>query len=130
MNKLRKMTIKLAAVAQILAITLLAGGALSTPSTVCQATSDLANPYEIIAVNLTQLNEHRVVPNDINPAPVSPTSPVAISNGDGKITICHATSSETNLYNEITVSVDGLNGHGKHEGDIIPAPEGGCPTTR
>jgi hypothetical protein len=49
---------------------------------------------------------------------------------DGKITICHATSSETNPYNEITVSVNGLNGHGKHEGDIIPAPEGGCPTTR
>lgn len=28
---------------------------------------------------------------------------------------------------EITISVNGLNGHGKHEGDIIPAPAQGCP---
>ena len=54
------------------------------------------------------------------------TNPVV---GD-TITICHATSSEKNPYNEITVSVNGLNGHDKHEGDIIPAPAGGCPTTK
>jgi len=62
--------------------------------------------------------------------PSSPeaTSPEATS--DGKITICHAAGSQTNPYTEITVSVNGLDGHDKHEGDIIPAPEGGCPTTR
>jgi hypothetical protein len=45
---------------------------------------------------------------------------------DGKITICHATGSMTNPFVVITISVNGLNGHGKHEGDIIPAPAGGC----
>ncbi|HEX7567595.1 MAG TPA: hypothetical protein VF355_03430, partial [Anaerolineaceae bacterium] len=67
--------------------------------------------------------------DDIIPAPVSgcPTTPAVIK--DTKITICHATSSKTNPYNEITISVNGLNGHDKH-GDIIPAPAGGCPTTR
>jgi hypothetical protein len=56
----------------------------------------------------------------------------------GKITICHATKSHTNPYVEITISVNGLHGHGPaedphhHDGswkDIIPAPAGGCPTT-
>jgi hypothetical protein len=56
----------------------------------------------------------------------------------GKITICHATKSTTNPYVEITISVNGLHGHGPaddphhHDGswkDIIPAPAEGCPTT-
>jgi hypothetical protein len=46
------------------------------------------------------------------------------------LTICHATSSKTNPYSEITVSINGLNGHDKDDGDIIPAPGDGCPTTR
>ena len=49
-------------------------------------------------------------------------SPEATS--DGKVTICHATGSQSNPYNQITVSVNGLNGHGKHGGDIILPPEG------
>ena len=61
------------------------------------------------------------------PASGCPTTLVA-TNNNGKITICHATSSAKNPYNEITVSISGLNGHDKHEGDIIPAPAGGCPT--
>jgi hypothetical protein len=122
MNKLSKMMDKLVVIAQILAITLLTGctpNTLSIPSTICHATGDAANPYEEITFNS----------NDIIPAPVGgcPTSPVVINNG--KITICHATSSKTNPYNEITASVNGLDGHGLHEGDIIPAPEGGCPTS-
>ncbi len=47
-----------------------------------------------------------------------------------KITICHATGSESNPYVEITINESGLNGHAKqpHSGtDIIPAPAGGCP---
>ena len=103
-------------------------GAIS--STVCHATGDLANPYEEITVNSADLNAYcGQHPNDINPVPANscPTSPVVISNG--KITICHATSSQTNPYNEITVSVNGLNGHNKHGGDIIPVPAGGCPTS-
>jgi hypothetical protein len=127
---LSKMTIKLVAVVQIFAITLLTGCALSmVPSTVCHATGDPANPYEEIKVNSTQLQEHTGHSNDIIPAPQSgcPTSPVVIV--DGKITICHATGSKTNAYDEIIVSVNGLNGHDKHEGDIIPAPKDGCPAS-
>jgi uncharacterized surface protein with fasciclin (FAS1) repeats len=44
-----------------------------------------------------------------------------------KITICHATGSAKNPYVEITIDMNGLNGHKKHAGDIIPAPSGGCP---
>ncbi len=75
------------------------------------------------------MNEHLAHPNDIFPVPVGgcPTSPVAINNG--QIAICHVTGSEANPYNEISVSVNGLNGHSKHEGDIIPVPEGGCPAS-
>lgn len=126
MNKFGKITGKMVAVIQILALTLLAACATvgttlgaTTPATACHATGDPANPYQEITIT-----------NDIYPVPANgcPASPVAIS--DGKITICHATGSETNPYNEITVSVNGLNGHGNHEGDIIPAPDGGCPTTK
>ena len=49
---------------------------------------------------------------------------------DDKISICHATGSDTNPYTEITISENGLNGHyaqGVHDGDIVPAPAGGCP---
>jgi hypothetical protein len=55
-----------------------------------------------------------------------------------KITICHATKSHTNPYVEITISMNGLHGHGPaedphhHAGswkDIIPAPAAGCPGT-
>jgi hypothetical protein len=125
-NKLGKITIKLAAVIQILAITLLAA-CTTSPLTVCHASGDAANPYEEITVTSAEMTDHRGHPNDINPAPLNgcPTSPVEIINGE--ITICHATNSESNPYNEITVSVNGLNGHGGHEGDIIPMPDGGCP---
>lgn len=45
-----------------------------------------------------------------------------------KITICHKTGSVKNPYIEITISDDATkDGHASHEGDIIPAPEGGCP---
>ena len=37
-----------------------------------------------------------------------------------KVDICHATSSSSNPYVSISVSVDGLNGHGDHANDIIP----------
>ncbi len=47
-----------------------------------------------------------------------------------KITICHATGSAKNPYVLITIDINGLNGHSKHPGDIIPAPPGGCPTTQ
>jgi len=127
MNKFGKMTFKLMAAAQILAITLLAACSPGTPTTACHATGDTVNPYEEITITSENLEEHLGHPNDFYPVPVGgcPTSLVEITNG--RITICHVTGRETNPYNMITVSVNGLNGHGKHVGDIIPAPAGGCP---
>ena len=104
------------------------GNRTTTPLTACHATDNPANPYEELTVNSAELNVHRGHPNDSIPAPANgcPASPVLTS--DGKITICHATGSQNNPYNEITVSVNGLNGHDGHGNDIIPAPEAGCPT--
>ena len=122
-------TLKLLAVIQIMAMTLFSACTLKAPTTVCHATGDPANPYEAITVDRDGLKEHRGHPSDISPVPVGgcPTIPLTIV--DGRITICHRTSSETNPYREITVSVYGLAGHGTHEEDIIPAPEDGCPTS-
>ncbi|MBO1266710.1 hypothetical protein [Arthrobacter cavernae] len=46
-----------------------------------------------------------------------------------KVTICHATGSETNPFVEITISVNAVKAHENHQGleDIIPAPAAGCP---
>src|ERR1044071_929088 len=50
--------------------------------------------------------------------------------GANKITICHKTGSTQNPYVEITVSENAAkHGHAKHQGDIIPAPKEGCPST-
>ncbi|MEV7132458.1 hypothetical protein AB0N24_06170 [Arthrobacter sp. NPDC093128] len=49
--------------------------------------------------------------------------------GDDKVSICHATGSESNPFVSITVSKSALNGngHASHSGDLIPAPAAGCP---
>lgn len=129
MNEKSKKMSLLAAGILILAMALLAGCNSNTPVTACHFTGDPANPYEEIAIDTTNAKEHLAHPGDIYPVPQGgcPTDPLVVEND--KITICHATSSETNPYNEITVSVNGLNGHGEHEGDIIPAPLSGCPTS-
>jgi predicted small secreted protein len=50
------------------------------------------------------------------------------SENAGKISICHKTGSAKNPYVQISVPDDALkDGHGSHEGDLIPAPAGGCP---
>lgn len=128
LNPSRK-AIKLVAAIGILTITLLSACTSGPPTTACHATGDPVIPYEEITITSANLAEHLGHLNDFYPVPLGgcPTSTVDIE--DSKITICHATSSNTNPYNKITVSVDGLNGHADHEGDIIPAPEGGCPTT-
>jgi hypothetical protein len=48
----------------------------------------------------------------------------------GKTTICHATGSATNPFVTITISNNAIPAHQRHQDgrDIIPAPEGGCPT--
>lgn len=47
----------------------------------------------------------------------------------GKVTLCHATGSETNPYVTITISANAMPAHDAHQDgqDIIPAPGGGCP---
>ena len=49
--------------------------------------------------------------------------------GNDKITICHATHSETNPFVRITISTRANPAHDHHQDleDIIPAPEEGCP---
>jgi hypothetical protein len=104
--------------------------------TICHATGSETNPYEEITVSVIGLNGHSTHKGDVFPSTKGgcpTTSPVITSSGvssNDKVTICHVTGSKKNPYTEITVSVNGLNGHDKHEGDIIPAPAGGCPTTK
>ena len=129
MNKSGKKTFKLASVTLMVMMSLLAACTSGAPTSFCHATDDAANPYEEITIDSVDLKVHLEHPNDIYPVPEGgcPTSPVVVN--DGKITICHATGSDTNPYNEVTVSVSGLNGHGKHEGDLFSVPEGGCPAS-
>jgi hypothetical protein len=94
---------------------------------ICHATNDEAAPFTEVAVSVNGLDGHATHVGDFFPVPEGgcPTTPLADT--EGKITICHATSSTKNPYNLITVDVNGLNGHDKHPGDIIPAPAEGCP---
>jgi len=104
--------------------------------TICQATGGATDPYSEITLNLNELNGHSDHEGDTIPAPengcasntTTPTVTAMIAGDNaGKVTICHATGSSKKPYVLIIVSVSGLNGHGSHSRDIIPAPAGGCP---
>lgn len=125
MNKFIKFAMSLQVIAMMLLASCVTG--VNTAENVCHATDDTV-PYEEITLDSTEvLNEHSMHANDIFPVPVGgcPTSQVEVI--DGNIKICHVTNSETSQYEEITVSVNGLNGHDDHVGDIIPMPDAGCP---
>ncbi|MEY2939612.1 MAG: hypothetical protein RIS58_599, partial [Actinomycetota bacterium] len=100
--------------------------------TICHATS--AGFHVEITVDRSGLNGHGGHEGDIIPAPASgcpkgivvSTTVPRTTVPPGKITICHATAA--GFHVEITVDRNGLNGHGGHEGDIIPAPRDGCPS--
>src|SRR3972149_7310795 len=128
MKKNGKMMGKLLMVALFATLILAACGTGQTTSA-CHATGDETTPYEEIAIDANNLDEHLGHPNDFWPVPVNgcPTTQVTVI--DEKIIICHATGSETNPYTEITIDRNGLSGHDKHEGDMIPVPENGCPST-
>jgi Tol biopolymer transport system component len=100
--------------------------------TICHYTGSKTHPYQQITIDKQgELEGHSKHPNDIIPAPPGgcPTDEPPTPPPNEKVTICHATGSATNPYVEITISDQGvLNGHLKHDGDIIPAPAGGCPT--
>jgi hypothetical protein len=131
MHKKNKIASNMVSVALIVAISLLTACATITyPTTVCHASGDTVTPYTAITVNnAEELLAHRTHANDLYPMPVGGCPATLVEVNNSKITICHATGSEKNPYTEITVSVQGLNGHALHEGDIIPMPVGGCPLT-
>jgi hypothetical protein len=107
--------------------------------TLCHATGSATNPYVEITVSANAVHAHARHQDgrDIIPAPAGGcpggSSQPGGGNGNenGKVTICHATGSATNPYVEITISVNALPAHERHQDgrDIIPAPAGGCPGT-
>jgi hypothetical protein len=96
---------------------------------VCHATGSATTPYEMLTVDFNELATHAGHPDDLIPAPAD-GCPKAVETGanTGKLTICHATSGATDPYTEIKIDFNGLRGHSNHPGDLIPAPEGGCPS--
>jgi hypothetical protein len=112
-------------------------------TTICHATHSDTNPYVEITVsnNAIPAHDRHQDGEDIIPAPAGgcPGGTSAAGtpdehgndNGNGKETICHATGSETNPYVRITISVNALKAHDRHQNDedIIPAPAGDCPNT-
>ena len=95
---------------------------------ICHATGNETKPYNLITVSIMGLDGHGTHEGDVFPLENGKCPDTTDQVSGDKITICHATGSITNPYVEITVSVNGLNGHDQHEGDIIPMPDGGCPT--
>lgn len=87
---------------------------------ICHASGDAANPYTELIVALNELSSHSKHQDDIIPAPDGGCPNKVVSGGNqGKITICHATGDPAQPYNKINVAFSGLNGHSKHENDII-----------
>ncbi|SMB89325.1 hypothetical protein [Deinococcus hopiensis] len=68
---------------------------------------------------------------NVSAPPAGTTPPVQRGEGNtnenDKVTLCHRTASESNPYVSVTISRNALDTHSGH-GDIIPAPEEGCPT--
>lgn len=127
MNHLNRTTGRFLVTASILGLMLLAACAPGYPATLCHATGDAEKPYEQIAITGTDAAAHLEHPNDFAPAPVGgcPSTAVVVTNAT--LLMCHATNDAANPYKQVSVSVNGLGGHGSHAGDLIPVPEGGCP---
>jgi hypothetical protein len=136
-HKLRRLKFPLATFILVLAMVAVTGCSGVTNAdllnggkiTICHVTGSTTDPYEQITIGLNELGAHATDKDDIIPAPAG-GCPNKLEKGKnpGKIEICHATGSATNPYNEITVDYNGLVGHLSHPGDIIPAPEEGCPS--
>lgn len=96
--------------------------------TVCHATGDPTSPYEEAAVDFKELAGHGDHTDDIIPAPEGGCpAEVMTGNNDGTISICHATGRATDPYEQVSIDLNSLAGHGFHADDIFPVPESGCP---
>jgi hypothetical protein len=115
-------------------------------TTICHATGSETNPYVTITISNNALPAHDRHQNDedIIPAPTGgcPSAPAdtaaakqsepkGAAKGHSKVTICHATGSDTNPFVKITIAEPAVAAHRRHqnEEDIIPAPDEGCPST-
>ena len=117
-------------------------------TTLCHATGSETNPYVTITISNHAVEAHRRHQHgeDIIPAPSggcpggtsggdNPGTPGGGGGGGGggnenaKVTLCHATGSETNPYVVITISDNALDAHLNHQDgeDIYPVPAAGCP---
>lgn len=122
----------LSAASMAMAIAPVGSASAATKVVVCHATGSASNPYvkTVVDNNSTDYKGHKSHANDIIDPPggtcPAPPPPGNGNNGNkDKITICHATGSATNPYQQITVPPN--SGHTKHPDDIIPAPANGCP---
>jgi hypothetical protein len=105
----------------------IAASALNPNSGKLYEISHVSFCYTPVTVSPSPTPTPSVLPTVIpSPTPTCTPGTPGCPSGD-KITICHATGSSTNPFVTITIDVEGLNGHGDHEGDIIPMPPGGCP---
>src|SRR4051812_27879700 len=107
-------------------------------TTICHATHSSTNPYVEITPsnNAIPAHDRHQDDEDIIPAPAggcpgaSGAKEHGKAGGHGKVTICHATGSETNPYVLITVSVHALPAHTRHQdGEDIVNPAGDCPSS-
>jgi hypothetical protein len=105
-------------------------------TTLCHATGSSTNPYVEITISDNGVPAHDRHQNDEDIIPASGDCPGGASGGKehgntgehGKVTICHATGSETNPYVRITVSVNAQKAHDRHQNDEdIINPQGDCP---
>ena len=76
---------------------------------------------------LVQQDYNCTTNQDAHTVSCTPVKGKGSNNNNGGTAICHATGNKKNPYVLLTVNANGLKGHSKHTGDIIPAPEEGCP---
>ena len=60
---------------------------------------------------------------------LTPPSSALAASSNGTVLICEATGNPSAPYVEIRVSQSNLGDYGSAQGDIIPAPPGGCPSS-
>lgn len=100
-------------IAQILVILLLLAGLGAGAYLVQRPTNFLPKAY----------TGKQPVSAPVTPKPTKSPNPTA---GEGKVNICHATSSGKNPYVLISINKNALGEHVTH-GDVYPVPESGCP---